>query len=93
MIGRRESTMMTLSISYKDGRHRDVPIRGDAQKPLRVPVDVALDWDERRIARIAIVSLAGPRAIHYRDVRIERLAGVPVTRDVDIGFSPLGEAP
>ncbi len=82
---------MTLSISYADGRHRDVPIQGDVQKPLRVPSDVARDWDERRIARIAIVSLAGPRATRLRDVQLARRAGVPVTRNVESGFSPLGE--
>lgn len=83
--------MMTLSISYTDGRHRDVPIQGDAQNPLRVPADVARDWDERRIARIAIVSLAGPRATRLRDVRLVRRGDSALTRYAEDGFSPLGE--
>ncbi len=83
--------MMTLSISYADGRHRDVPIQGDAQKPLRVPADIARDWDERRIARIAIVSLAGPRATRIRDVQLVRRADAALTRYAEDGFSPPGD--
>jgi len=83
--------MITISISYTDGRHRDLKIQGNEPRRLRVPADVAAEWDAGAIERLSIVRLAGPRATRLFDVKLEAKAGRHVTRPVESGFSPLGE--
>jgi hypothetical protein len=94
----------TISISYRDGRHRDLAIQGDELAPLRVPADVAADWDAGEIERLVLVRLALPQLRRSQGPRsgisavIGRWPGDESDEDVlealerEGGFSPLGEA-
>jgi len=76
--------MITISISFRSGLHRDLKIQGDELRRLRVPADVAADWDAGAIERLAVVRLAGPRARRLFDVTLEAKAGRHVTRPVEV---------